>query len=206
MTNLIRCRGSLSEMAGCFKAEAEPGLIWRPLLWPGQEVPVVSIAAQARALRLASWGLPSQVFAKERSLAQRATLFGRDIAGDGGGIMAPERMVRCLIVLESFAYPEGPADLRTRVWAGLWYEPLCAWAGLCMPDWSGCAGILVPANALLERVSAHMPLLLPPEARRPWLEGCSIHALGGTYPQADWYLERSDEHWSKGTTVDDTQS
>jgi putative SOS response-associated peptidase YedK len=120
--------------------------------------------------------------------------------------MAPERMVRCLIVLESFAYPEGPADLRTRVWAGLWDEPLCAWAGLCMPDWSGCAGILVPANALLERVSAHMPLLLPPEARCPWLEGCSIHALGGTYPRADWYLERSDEHWSKGTPVDDTQS
>jgi hypothetical protein len=36
-----------------------------------------------------------------------------------GTLVDPAARERCLIVLEAFAYPDGPAGRKTRAWAGL---------------------------------------------------------------------------------------
>lgn len=203
MTNLIRCRGAISEIAGLFDAEADLGLLWQPIIWPGESVLVIIPSASGRRLQRMSWGLPSSAFADPRPRSRRATIFGSDMVDRSGGIVSHDLLARCLIVIESFAYPEGVSGQRTRTWGGLWDEPLAAWAGVCVPGAqnNGCAGILSPANALFSKVSGHLPLLLPPEERAPWLDGASPLSLTTSYPETAWYLERSDERWSNGLPI-----
>jgi len=197
MSNLIRCRGSASEIAARFDAGPVRDLAWRSHIWPGEAGLVVLLDQQTRALQTLIWGLPAQGFVKRHPLRERIGLFARDLV-DGGRVRDPDMLTRCLIIIEDVAYPDGPLGARTRSYAGLWDMPLCAWAGLCIcrEGDNGFAGLLIPANALVARVSAHMPLLLPQEAWQPWLEGEALHALSGVYAEQDWYLEPSGENWS----------
>jgi len=204
MTALLRCRGSLAEIAGLFGAEAAR-LAWTPEIWLGEPVLIVVVAEGGRRLETVRWGLPTAAFANpRRPKARRGTLFSRDLVRATGTLDDPAALGRCLIAVESFAYPDGPPGRKTRAWAGLWDTPLAAWAGV----WSefggeaGCAGLLTPANERIGAVSRSMPVLLAPEDHDGWLGGPGW-LLGATPIVADaaFYLERTDEHWSTGVPL-----
>ncbi|MEO7467274.1 MAG: hypothetical protein ABIV36_09695 [Sphingobium limneticum] len=185
-------------MAALFDASPDEGLAWRDVIWPGEKLLVVTGGSGERRLQNKTWGLARQCFAGAAPLARRATLFPRDLIG-GSRLASVEQLLPCLIVMEAFAYPDGPAGRRTRAWAGLWDHPLCAWAGLWSED--GVAGMLGLSHDPIARVSGHMPLVLTGPDQQSWLEGMSPLALSGSYPDAAFYLERTDELWSTGTFV-----
>lgn len=205
MTALLRCRGAVSEMQALFGAEPCGNPTWKPLIWPGEQVIAITERDGRHTIETSTWGLPATAFIDPgRSRARRAILFPREFRADAGALVDPGELERCLIVLESFAYPDGLARQRTRAWAGLWDQPLVGWAGLCTPDGQGCAGILVLANPLIERVSRHMPLLSRPEAHGAWLGGsATILSMATFTEEADFYLEHTSERWSTGASIDD---
>lgn len=205
MTKLIRCRASLSEVATTFDAEPVSRLEWRSEIWPGEEVLVVTLEQGHRRLDAMRWNLPAGAFRAGDGLGHRGTVYSRDLASMSSTLVAPQLLLRCLIVIEAFAYPDGRAGARTRAWGGLWDEPLAAWAGLCAPEpESGCAGLLIPSNPLIGEVSPHMPFLLPARDRQAWLEGASpAWDLGPAFTDSAWYLERTGETWSTGAVIDD---
>lgn len=82
-------------------------------------------------------------------------------------------------------------------------QPLVGWAGFCKPGGQGCAGLLVLANPLIERVSRHMPLLLRPESHDAWLDGsATILSVATLTEEADFFLERTDELWSASASIE----
>lgn len=198
MTNLIRCRAAVSEMVSLFDASPDEGLAWREVIWPGENLLVVTGDGVERRLQNKVWGLPQQCFAGAVPSARRATLFPRDLT-EHSMLASAGQLMPCLIVVEAFAYPDGPAGRRTRSWAGLWDHPLFAWAGLWSED--GAAGMVGLSNDLIGRVSGHMPLVLTGPDQQAWLEGVPPLALSGGYREAAFYLERSDELWSTGASV-----
>jgi putative SOS response-associated peptidase YedK len=126
-------------------------------------------------------------------------LFGRD----------SRRVQRCLIVLDSFALPDGPKGLRTRSWFGLWDEPLFAWAGMLGKIEGvglGFVGALTKANELVKRVAPSMPAILCPDDYQRWLFGSdrdvTLLAKEAFDPDAMW-LEQTDELWTSGISIDD---
>ena len=205
MTSLIRARGSLEEISTLFAAKPNGDLVWRPWTWPGEAALVVTQSGDgARWLQSMLWGLPETAFPSAPSLASRGVFYSRDMMPRGGRIASPGNLQRCLIVMEACAYPAGETTRRTRAWAGLWDEPLCAWAGLCSVEGAGgWAGLLMPANSLLERVTSNMPALLDLADQALWLEGASPLALSLNYSQEAWYLEPSDEVWATGVPMDE---
>lgn len=205
MTALLRCRGAVSEMEELFAAEPCGTPAWEPQIWPGEPVVTITERDGRRVIDTQAWGLPTATFVDtRRSRAHRAILFPRELRGDAGALDDPGSLERCLIVLESFAYPDGAARQRTRTWAGLWEQPLVGWAGFCKPGGQGCAGLLVLANPLIERVSRHMPLLLRPESHGAWLDGsATILSVAAITEEADFFLERTDERWSTGASIED---
>jgi putative SOS response-associated peptidase YedK len=196
MTCLIRCRGSASEIARLFDADPDSGLDWRESIWTGEPVPVVVRENGARRLRMMTWGLSAPAFAKPVHPRQRGTFYARDLQPGRGRLRDPAALGRCLILLESFAYPAGSAGRWTREWTGLSDHPLTAWAGICTKD--GCAGLLDLANLTVFDVSSIMPRLLAPDDHARWLAGHAIPGLGLPYPDAAFYCENLAEHWSTG--------
>lgn len=201
MTCLLRTRGSASEMASLFDAEPASRLEWREPIWTGDAVPVVVIDEDGTCrIRTMTWGLPALAFAKAVPAKQRGAIYPRDLTRTGSRLQDPIGLERCLIILESFAYPAGEAGRCTRGWIGLWDEPLTAWAAVCTDD--RCAGVLVLANERVEPLSDTMPRLLAPEDRDLWLGGGSLLALGPGYAEADFYRENLGERWSTGRSTD----
>lgn len=195
----------MSEMMALFGAEPCAVPTWEPLIWPGEPVLAITETAGLRMIAAQAWGLPAAAFVDTgRSRARRAILFPRELRADAGALADPSELERCLIVLEAFAYPDGAAGQRTRTWAGLWDQSLVGWAGFCAPGGRGCAGILVMANPLIERVSRHRPLLLHPDGYGAWLDGsATILSVATVTEEADFFLEHTDERWSTGTSIDD---
>lgn len=205
MTALLRCRGALSEMQALFGAEPCGKPVWEPSIWPGEPAVTITQRDGRRTICTLPWGLPAAAFVDPgRSRARRAIVFPRELRADAGALIDPGELDRCLIVLESFAYPNGSAGQRTRTWAGLWDRPLIGWAGFCAPDGQGCAGLLVLANSLIGRVSRHMPLLVHPGDHDAWLDGsAAILSMATITEEADFYLEHTDERWSTGASIAD---
>jgi len=195
----------MSEMQTLFGAEPSGKPTWEPLIWPGEPVVTITERDGRRLIDTQAWGLPASAFGdRDRSRAHRAILFPRELRADAGALVDPGELERCLIVLESFAYPAGPTGQRTRAWAGLWEQPLVGWAGFCRPGGEGCARLLVLANSLIGRVSRHMPLLLHPDGYDAWLDGSgTILSVATSTEEADFYLEHPDERWSTGASIDD---
>lgn len=197
MTALLRSRGAASEMSLLFDALPDADLHWRESSWVGDPVPVVLVENEQRRLATRTWGLPAGSFAHPIAAKRRGTLYPRDLSPSASRLCDPRGFQRCLIIVESFAYPDGPEGRCTRSWFGLWDEALTAWAGLCTPD-GQCAGILARANERVEPYSATMPLLLAPADREGWLAGAGFLALRADYDSADFYRENLGERWSTG--------
>ena len=203
MTALLRCRGSTAEMARLFDAVADPDLDWRETSWTGDPVPVVLDDRYARRLTTSRWGLPEDAFAKTVAVKQRGALYSRDLVPGPSRLSDPARLQRCLIVMESFAYPEVSVGEATRAWFGLQDTPLSAWAGLATPDGSCCAGLLMIANGQVMPLNEMMPLLLTPAGQARWLEGAGPLSIGPGYDDDAFYRENLGERWSTGRPPDD---
>ncbi len=196
MTCLLRTRGSVSEMVRLFAAEPDPGLVWPESIWPGDRVPVVIEEDGMRRLTTMAWGLPVETFVKPVPASQRGIIYPRDLWRDGSRLRDGRSLPRCLILLESFAYPMGTKGQCTRGWIGLWDHPVAAWAGVF--EGGGCAGMLVMANERVEPLSSTMPHLLPSQDQTCWLERGSLLLLGPGYADAEYYRENLGERWSSG--------
>lgn len=197
MTALLRTRGSTSEMARWFGASADRDLDWRPSSWIGDPVPVVFADEGRRRLTTGIWGLSADSFAEPIAPKLRGTLYPRDLCRTGSRLREPGGVRRCLILIESFAYPGGLDGQCTRNWFGLWDETLTAWAGICSSD-GRVAGILGRANERVAPCSDRMPLLLAPADRDDWLAGAGFLALRAGYDPEDFYRENLGERWSTG--------
>lgn len=198
MTALLRTRGSAPEMARLFGAASNPGLDWRESIWIGDRVPVVWIEGGGRRLATCNWALLETAFALPVPAKQRGTLYPRDLVPAASRLCNPAGLRRCLIIVESFAYPDGAKGQRTRCWFGLRDNPLIVWAGLCSADGENCVGILVQANDRIEPYSETMPRLLLPEDRERWLAGEGLLSLGPTIDANAFYRENLGERWSTG--------
>lgn len=203
MTNLIRCRGALAEIAQLYSAQPDGNLHWHGHIWPGETALVVTQDGAGRRLSAMSWALPESCYFSPLPPSRRSSFFAREMIPAGGSIVNPDYLTRCLIVMEACAYPNRSGERVTRSWAGLWDTPLAAWAGLCSLEGGGCTGLLLPANELIARVSRNMPMLLPPEEQEAWLAGESPLSMERAYQPDDWYLEPSDEMWSSGEVAND---
>lgn len=197
MTALLRSRGATSEMARWFGAVADPGLDWRPSSWTGDPVPVVLADEGRRRLTTCIWGLSQESFVEPIAPKLRGTLYPRDLCRTASRLRDPGGLQRCLILIESFAYPGGLDGHCTRNWFGLWDEALAAWAGICAPD-GRVAGLLGRANERVGPYSDRMPLLLAPANRDVWLAGAGFLALRAGYDAEDFYRENLGERWSTG--------
>jgi putative SOS response-associated peptidase YedK len=203
MTALLRCRGSTAEMARLFDAVPDADLDWRETSWSGDPVPVVFGDGDARRLTTSRWGLPEDAYAKAVAVKQRGTLYSRDLVSGPSRLSDPARLRRCLILVESFAYPDGPVREATRAWFGLRDTPLSAWAGFSTPDGSCCAGLLMLANERVAPCSHTMPWLLTPAGQERWLEGAGQLSIGVGYEADAFYRENLGECWSTGRLGDD---
>lgn len=199
MTALIRARGAVSEMARRFDAVPLLPLAWQALIWPGEQVPVVTSACGDRQLKTMRWGLAHDAFQQPITAYKRGCFFARDLVTGASRLTAPARLRRCLIAIESFARPDGTAGRCTREWHGLWDDPLTAWAGLA--DEEGCAGLVHADRAS----GTPTPHLLRPDQWQAWLGGAGLLSLGPGYRDTDFYREDLGELWSSGRARDEEQ-
>ncbi|MBY8823448.1 SOS response-associated peptidase family protein [Sphingomonas colocasiae] len=198
MTALYRCRTALSEVAGLFEADAPPQADWSAELWPGRTGLIVRSANAGRVVETMKWGIAGNIADGTRGRPPATTLWFRELFPSRPDWLDPER--RCLIIMDSFACPEGPAGARTRTWFGLEHIPLFAWAGIWRENESarGYCGLVAAADDRI-RDRGPMPALLRPEEAGEWLLGDLITAgrlARRSYPAEDMYREALDEPWS----------
>lgn len=202
MTSLLRSRGSTAEMAELFAAVADPGLVWPQAIWTGEQVPVVAAdEIGQRRLTTMRWGLLAEAFARPIPAKQRGVIYSRDFWRTGSRLDDVSSLTRCLIALESFAYPRGLTGQCTREWIGRYHDPLVAWAGVCVDG--ACAGVLILANSRIEGLSKTMPRLLMPEDHAAWLDGGTLLSLGPSFADGEFYGENFEERWSTGKPIDE---
>lgn len=202
MTSLIRTRAATSEMTRLFDAKADFGLTWGNVIWPGEAALVVTEDNGHRRLSAMRWSLPALAFVRPVPAKQRGILFARDL-GHGGRLNAPNRLRRCLIIIEAFAYPSDEGGQCTRSWFGLTDRPLSAWAGFCEKDAGGCAGLLTCATLTVATASDNMPLLLSAKDHIHWLSGGGLLSLSPREPDEAHYHENFGERWSTGVIDSD---
>lgn len=162
MPLLYRCRTSLSEVGAIISAAPPPRADWSAELRPGRTGLIVRTDEDSRRIEAMRWGLPGQ--------DTRATLWYRDWRTVGADIRDPHH--RCLIVVDSFALPDGAPGRRTRTWYGYDDVPIFAWAGFWTAD-AGAAGfcgfqLSVPVPLSSGRV---MPAIALPKDHELWLRG-----------------------------------
>lgn len=203
MTGLLRARGAASEMAAFMDARIEPDLLWKHVIWTGEQVPVVWRPQDGRQLTTMAWGLPATAYGKPPDPRQRGSLFPRDLAPGASRLEHVEGLSRCLIIIESFAYPAGTPGQRTRCWIGLEDTPYLSWAGLCTADGQACAGMLVTAHGPLEHLGHSIPLILPPSDHDAWLGGSGLLSLTPASANSPYYQEDFGERWSTGEIMDE---
>lgn len=207
MPSLYRCRGSTEELRTLFSCEPEQGLKWRALVRPRQSALVVRREGSRRVAEIMQWGIPAPQASERRYSWTELDPFSDLAFGK-----RVERPRRCLIVLDSFALPDGPKLQRTRSWFGLWDEPLFAWAGLWreIETVGRCyLGAVTDANALVKRVGRVMPVILKRDEYELWLYGSVRDVLPlwrRSYDAGSMWLEQTDELWSKGTSLQELEA
>lgn len=204
MPSLYRCRSSSAEIRDLFGCDVVEGMTWRSLVHPGQQGLV--IRREGGRLKAANlrWGISSSDEGQRTLLWTEREPFAAAAFGS-----RRVRPFRCLIVVDSFALPHGPAGQRMRSWFGLWDQPVFAWAGLWRATATGDEGFIgavTTANPLIRRVGPLMPVILAPADYARWLFGTVKDVLPlwrrGFSSDAMW-LEQADELWTSGICIDD---
>lgn len=126
----------------------------------------------------------------------RTTYRLRELWPEEKPLLEPEH--RCLIILDSFALPDGAAGARTRTWHGYDDRPIFAWAGVWREGRGGAgfAGVVVDAAPPLDPQRT-MPLLVAPADYASWLEADLLSAVRLIRSDAnpDLYSETTEQPW-----------
>lgn len=198
LTTLYRCRTALSEVCEQFSALTPPRALWSAEMWPGRTGLAVYCDGGGRRAEAMRWGIPRDIVdgVPGRRPITTTIRFQRVTPAQFGRF---EAAWRCLILLDSFACPEGPAGARTRTWFGVEDRPVFAWAGIWAPTPEGktFAGLLAAANDLVPASS--MPVILDPDDYDLWLRGVRHNAAplaNRPYSEARMYREALDEPWN----------
>lgn len=197
MTVLYRCRTALSEVASAFAAEPPPRAEWSAELWPGRIGLVVYQADGFRRISTMTWGVRDWSSAALPRRGMRSSTWFREIYGDHNDLVYPAR--RCLIVVDSFAYPEGVRGQQSRTWFGFEDRPIFAWAGFWRDNAAGSAfcGFLAGSNDCVEP-SRVMPAIVAPADYDTWFSGnlAEVAWLARTTAiSAGMYREPTEEPW-----------
>ena len=198
MTTLYRCRTALSEVRDQFRALTPAQASWSAEVWPGRIGLAVYREGRRRHAEVMRWGMSRDIVdgVSGRSQATTTIRFNRVPLAQLGRF---EARSRCLILLDSFACPEGLPGARTRTWFGVEERPVFALAGIWAPTPEGkvFAGLLAVANDIVPGPS--MPAILDPDDYDLWLGGRLDRAgplANRPYSETRMYREALDEPWN----------
>lgn len=160
---------------------------------PGQEVAVVRGGADERRLSMLRWGLIPG-WARDPSIAYKLINARSETVSEKPSFRSAYRRRRCLIPTDGFyewtrrgkarqPWLIAMADLGVFAFAGLW-EQWRVPEGARFTEWltesrpgdavETCTILTCPPNAVVERVHARMPAILPPHAYDSWLDGKDV--------------------------------
>jgi len=198
VTTLYRCRTALSEVREQFGAVTPERATWSAEVWPDRVGLVVYRKDRKRIAEPMRWGIPHTLLDGVRGGRALSTSirFNWVKVEEGAKFENPWR---CLIIMDSFAYPSGPPGARTRTWYGLEHQPVFAWAGVWaqVGDEKRYCGLLAEANLVVAGPS--MPVILDPEDYALWLGGRFDRAsplANRPYSEGKMYMEALGEPWN----------
>jgi putative SOS response-associated peptidase YedK len=200
LTTLYRCRTALGEVREQFGALTPPWASWSAEMWPGRIGLAVYGDGGERRAEAMRWGIPRTIIdGVPGHRPVTTTIWFQRIPP--AQLARFEAAHRCLILLDSFACPEGPAGEKTRAWFGVEDRPVFAWAGIWAqtPDGKAFCGLLAVANAIVPGPS--MPVILDPDDYDLWLRGTRHRATplaNRPYSEARMYREALGEPWGGG--------
>lgn len=191
MCTLYRLKTTAGEMARLFEAEARAD--WAPPVdvHPDRQAPVVGHGKAGRVLAMARWGVPPPTSAPGR----RPVVNIRNLASPFWRAALARPALRCLVPADDFCEWTDTADPATgrkrKVFFGIADGSPFAFAGLIRPAAAGSdelprfAFLTCAPNAVVAPVHAKaMPVILPPEAWGPWLDGAPAEAFQQPLPDA----------------------
>ncbi|ALR20960.1 SOS response-associated peptidase family protein [Sphingobium baderi] len=198
MTTLYRCRTALSEVRDQFRAITPDRASWSAEVWPERVGLVVYRKGSKRIAEPMRWGIPSTILngGRNRRAVSTSIRFNRVKVEKLARFDNPWR---CLIVMDSFAYPSGPPGARTRTWFGLDSRPVFAWTGVWahIGEEKRYCGLLAEANLVVAGPS--MPVILDPDDYKLWLGGRFDRATplaNRPYSEERMYTEALGEPWN----------
>ncbi|MBX0330431.1 SOS response-associated peptidase [Oscillochloris sp. ZM17-4] len=169
-------RASGGQVAEQFGLADAPQLAPRYNIAPTQLVPVVRAGAEGRELALLRWGLVP-FWAKDLAIGAKMINARSETVAEKPAFRAALRQRRCLILADGFyewqATPGGKQPFYFRVgdgapfaMAGLWES----WRGPDDATVQTCTILTTRANPLLAPLHDRMPVILPPDEYRLWLD------------------------------------
>lgn len=197
MPTLYRCRTALSEVAALCDASAPAAADWSGELWPNRIGLIVRATPEGRIIEAMRWNLPAPLGPPDAKAEPRTTVWFREFLRDARHLHAPSS--RCLIITDSFAFPDGNDGSRTRTWYGFEDRPIFAWAGIWHHNGKqpGFCGFHAPATAPVTPGQA-MPAILDPSEYRTWLEADLAEASPLVRRERIWpglYREETEQPW-----------
>jgi len=169
------------------------------MLWPNRTGLVVRHSPAGRRIDPMRWGLPPpQNDFLRRAERPRHSFFFREIWAKEQALFEPAQ--RCLIILDSFALPDGPAGARTRTWFGYEDRPIFAWGGVWREGKAGpgFAGVVVQTDPDL-KVQRTMPAIVAADEYDVWLEGDvgpASRIAARFFLDPDLYREPTEQPWN----------
>lgn len=148
------------------------------------------------------FGLPPNFWPDFAPDPPRTTIWFRELFTEDKQLLEPAQ--HCLIVMDSFAFPDGPEGARTRVWYGFDDHPIFAWAGVWRDSGKqrGYCGLHVEAAEPVAPGKA-MPAIVEPEEYATWLVGDkSVTSILARRSNAhrQMYREPTEQPWGADRT------
>ena len=157
---------------------------------PGQDVAAVRAHPDGRRLSMLRWGL-LPAWAKDPNMGYRMINARAETVASKPAFRAAYRARRCLIPADGFyewvregavkqPYLIGHCDGRPMAFAGLWERWRVPQDAVLPRSLAGaapgdaietCTVLTTQANDMMKPIHHRMPVILPPEAFAPWLEG-----------------------------------
>ena len=183
MCNLYSMKANVNELAKLFSlTEGErDNLPQFDTIYPGQPGPIVTSDAGGRVLSKARWGIP----AWKPGIRDITNIRNLDSNFWKSRLADPAN--RCLVPVTSFCEWTGEKGSKEKVWFAVSDTPVFVFAGIRImaDDEPRYAFLTCEPNALVAPVHPKaMPVILPPDSYREWLE-CDfsgVKALAAPYP------------------------
>nr|WP_256203409.1 SOS response-associated peptidase family protein [Sphingopyxis sp. YR583] len=190
----------MGEVAEHFGCERPRPTDWSPELWPGRTGLVIRNEDGQRIIETMTWGLPPPL-GSDPDQKPVTSYWHRVLWKKDKNLLGLPH--RCLIVMDGFAFPDGPTGGRTRTWYGFEDRPIFAWAGVWdrVGRRTGYAGLLASASEPVSPGNV-MPAIVEPDEYSVWLdEDLSAHNIAlRSAPRVDMYREQTERPWGADRT------